>query len=116
MLPKDANGNYLQIAQHVPGTLQRLAPLAAAVLKLAKLSARAVGVGVRVRSVAGIAHIRLGDTNVVADITDATLTNDDGWQYLSLFGQDIGGVSFRAEFVSVYAESATVNIDIVEIH
>lgn len=116
MLASDANGNFAQVLQPVPGTLQRLAPTSGNAVKSTVFSARAVAVAVRVRSTSGIGHVRLGDTNVAATIADLTLTNDDGWMPFSLQGRDADGVSFRAGFLSLFAEDATVNADIVELH
>lgn len=116
MLPADANNNLLQVAQPVPGTLQRLSPASGSASLSAAFSSRAVAIGVRVRSVSGIGHFRLVDDDTAATIADFTLTYDDSWMHLSLFGVKTDGTKFKATKVSVYAESATVNVDIVEIH
>ena len=116
MLAKDANGNFAQVLQPVPGTLQRLAPTSGNAAPSTAFSARAVAVGVRVRSTSGIGHVQLGVSGVAATITDLPLTIDDGWMIFSLHGQDANGVSFRADRLSIFAETATVNVDIVELH
>ncbi len=117
MLPADANGNFLQVAQPVPGTLQRLAPTSGSASLSAAFSPRAVGIGVRVRSVGtGIGHVQFVDDATAATVADLGLTNDDGWMYFSLLGVKADGTKFKATKISVFAETATVNVDIVEIH
>lgn len=116
MLPADANNNFVQVLQPVPGTLQRLAPTTGNASLSVAFSARAVVVGLRVRSVSGIGHVQFGDATAVATVADMSLTVDDGWMYLSPIGKTAGGVGFKAGYVSIFAETATVNVDIVEFH
>lgn len=116
MLPRDDNNNVIQVLHPVDGTLQRVAPTAGNALPIdAPFAAGTKVVGVRIRSVSGIGHVRFGVANVVAEITDFPLTYDDGWQYFSLAAKTAGNDAKPVTHVSIFSETATVNADIVEL-
>lgn len=114
-LARDANNNVVQALQPIDGTLQRLTPAAGTASPAAVLQApgRACVVAVRVRTVTGIAHFRVGAANVAAAVNDFPITSDDGWMLFSLTGKT-GADKKVATHVSIFAEAANLSVDIVE--
>lgn len=114
-LARDDNGNAIQVLAPIDGTLQRVAPVAgnAATIANPLTAGRAKVVGVRIRA-GGIGHIRFGSSSVAALVADFPLTVDDGWMFFSLAGKS-GPDKKPVTHVSVYAESANVSADIVEL-
>lgn len=114
-LARDANGNVAQALQPIDGSLQRVSPTAGNASRVTLGNpARACVVGVRVRSPGGIGHVRLGDAAVAAAVTDFPLTSDDGWMFISLSGKT-GADKKKVTHLSLYAETLTVQADIVEL-
>lgn len=115
MLARDANDNVIQAAHPVDATLQRLAPTAGNALRVGTpFGAGTKVVGVRIRSTSGVGHVRFGDGTVAALVTDFPLNIDDGWMFFSLHGKT-GSDKKTVTHVSVFAETANVNADIVEL-
>lgn len=114
-LARDTNGNVVQALQPIDGTLQRLTPTAGNAAVVALMApGRACVVGVRVRSTGGIGHFRVGASNVAPTVSDFPITFDDGWMFFSLAGKT-GADKKTATHVSIFAESANVSVDIVEL-
>lgn len=110
----DSNGKTIQALCPIAGTLQRLTPVVGAAARTTTpFKARSCLVGVCVR-VGGIAHSRLGDAAVAADATDLPLTVDNGWFFMSRAGKDDDGNLKTMTHLSVFAETANVQIDVVE--
>lgn len=116
MLATDANGNPIQVLHPIDGSLQRLAPTAGAAARVTNaFAARAKVVGIRIRSATGIGHVRFGDVTVAGVVADLPLTIDDGWMFFSIVGKAANGSKKSVTHVSVYAETANVSADVVEL-
>ena len=113
-LARDDNGNAMQVLAPIDGTLQKVVATAGGAGRTTNplTAGRAKVVGVRVR-VGGIGHVRLGSVYVEAQLADFPLTIDDGWMFLSLAGKS-GPDKKPVTHVSIYAETANVSADIVE--
>lgn len=117
MLARDDTDSPAQVLHPNNGSLQRLAPTAGNAVRVGTaFAARTKVVGVRVRSFTGVGHVRFGDGAVAAEVTDFPLTFEDGWMFFSLAGKATDGSLKTVTHVSVFAETATVNADIVEMH
>lgn len=114
-LARDDNGNAIQVLAPIDGTLQRLTPTAGNATRIGTpiTAKRAKVIGVRVRSAGGVAHVRLGDDQVAALVSDFPLTIDDGWMFFAVDGKS-GTSRKTVTHVSIYAETANVSADIVE--
>lgn len=114
-LPSDANGNVVQAVQPIDGSLQRVSPAAGSRERVPlQFVGRACLVGVRVRSLGAVAHPRLGEAAVDAQLTDFTLTMEDGWFFISLAGKT-GANRKTITHLSILAESNQAFVDIVEL-
>lgn len=114
-LPRDANGNVVQVLQPIDGSLQRVSPVAGDRARVALLfAARACAVAVRVRSLGVIAHSRLGEATVEAALNDFPLTTEDGWFFISLAGK-AGADKKKITHLSILAETNQAFVDIVEL-
>lgn len=113
-LARDDNGNAVQVLAPIDGTLQKVVATAGGAARTTNpiTVGRAKVVGVRVR-VGGIGHVRLGGGSVEALATDFPLTIDDSWMFFSLAGKS-GPDKKAVTHVSIYAESANVSADVVE--
>lgn len=114
-LPRDANGNVVQAVQPIDGSLQRVSPVAGSRDRVAlQFVGRACLVGVRVRSLGAIAHPRLGEVGVDAQLTDFTLMMEDGWFFISLAGKTDADRK-KITHLSILAETNQAFVDIVEL-
>lgn len=113
-LARDDNGNAIQVLAPIDGTLQKVVATAAGTGRTTNplTAGRAKVVGVRIRA-GGIGHVRFGSASVDAQIGDFPLTIDDGWMFFSLAAKS-GPDRKVVTHVSIYAETANVSADIIE--
>ena len=114
-LARDDNGNAIQVLAPIDATLQRVTPTAGNPARVANpfTGGRAKVVGVRIRA-GGVGHVRFGNSAVDATVSDFPLATDDGWMFFSLAGKT-GADKKPVTHVSIYAETANVSADIVEL-
>lgn len=116
MLARDDSNSVIQVLHPVDGSLQRLTPVIGNAMTIGTpFGPGSKVVGVRIRSATGIGHVRFGASNVAALASDFPLTIDDGWMFFSLAAKTAGNDRKPVTHVSVFAEAANVNADIVEL-